>query len=91
MSNDARTDLIRKRLQDSLYPSYLEVIDDSAQHIGHAGAQGGAGHFTVVISSPAFKDQTPVACHRLIYQAVTDLIPHEIHALRIVIQENHTQ
>lgn len=75
-----------KDLLQALDPTVLELIDDSAQHIGHAGAQGGASHYTVVIASPQFEDKPLLACHRMIYKVLDDMIPTEIHALRIKIQ-----
>lgn len=85
MTNEQRLQLMRERLEQNLAPSYLEIIDDSAQHIGHAGAQHGAGHYTIRISSPQFSSKTLIQCHRLIYSALGNLMDHEIHALRIEI------
>ncbi|MCJ9709901.1 BolA family transcriptional regulator, partial [Bordetella hinzii] len=49
----------------------------------HAGAQGGAGHYRVLIVSEAFAGLTPVARHRLVYHHLHDLIPFPIHALAL--------
>jgi BolA protein len=81
--SEARVAQIRSRLQAALAPISLEVRDDSASHAGHAGAQGGAGHFTVVISSSAFNGLRKLQRHRLVYDAVADMMPNEIHALSI--------
>lgn len=75
--------LIEHRLQEQLNPSYLEVIDESAQHVGHAGYQGGGRHFAVKISAESLKHPSRVEAHRMIYQILGDLMSHEIHALRI--------
>jgi BolA protein len=83
MNAAERTVIIYQRLQNTFSPAELKVQDDSAQHIGHAGSQSGAGHYTVIISAECFKGQPAVAVHRAIYQALHDLIPKEIHALRI--------
>jgi BolA protein len=80
-----RINLIRERLQQAFSPIQLEVIDDSHKHIGHAGAQGGAGHYTVTILADCFKNLSRVEAHRKIYDALDDLIPDQIHALRIKI------
>ncbi len=74
-------ELLRERLV-TLQPSHLEIIDDSAMHAGHAGNTGG-GHFTVVIESSLFSDKSRTIRHRMVYQAVGDLIPSRIHALSI--------
>ncbi|MEY2804673.1 MAG: hypothetical protein RL657_2009 [Pseudomonadota bacterium] len=76
---------IRQVLQERLQPRTLEVVDESAAHAGHAGANGlGQGtHFRVRIGGPAFSRLTRVARHRLVYDAVQDLIDQGIHALAI--------
>ena len=81
------TELLRARLQERLAPTQLEVLDESAAHIGHAGQDGtGAGtHFRVRIASPLFTGKPKVACHRLVYDALRDYIARErgVHALAI--------
>ena len=74
---------MRRRLEQALMPENLEIVDDSAQHVGHAGAQGGGGHYTVTIVSPAFSGRATVDRHRLVYQALGGLMGREIHALSI--------
>jgi BolA protein len=75
------SDLLRERLA-ALNPTRLEITDDSAAHAGHAGNQGG-GHYFVMIESSHFSGKSTIIRHRLVYQAVGDLIPHAIHALSI--------
>ncbi|HYN53577.1 MAG TPA: BolA family protein [Methylotenera sp.] len=72
---------ITKRLQ-VLAPVLLEIEDESAMHTGHAGNTGG-GHFKLKIASSHFSGKSPIMRHRLIYQALTDLMPNQIHALSI--------
>lgn len=79
----ARVELIRARLQDAFAPLALEVIDDSAQHAGHAGARDGRGHFRVRIVSAAFAGMAPLARHRTVYAALGTLMDSDIHALQI--------
>ena len=81
--NSERIALVQERLA-TLEPSQLEIVDESHHHIGHAGAQGGACHLRVFISSPQFQGMSPVARHRLVYDRLQDLIPFPIHALAIV-------
>ena len=78
-----RVEQIRARLEGALKPTALAVRDDSALHAGHPGAQGGAGHFFVSIESESFRGLGQIKRHRLVYAAVADLMPHEIHALSI--------
>lgn len=78
-----RVDMIRARLESELQPVELEIIDESAQHAGHAGAASGAGHFVVNITATAFQGKTPIQRHRQVYAAVEDIMHSEIHALSI--------
>ena len=73
---------IRERLSP-LAPEALEVHDDSKAHAGHAGAREGGGHYELLIVSKAFAGKPAVARHRLVYQALSDLMPGRIHALAI--------
>ena len=77
--------LLTQRLQQVLQPSALEVIDESAQHSGHAGASesGFGSHFRVRITSHLFTGKTPVARHRLVYDALQDFMDQGLHALAI--------
>ncbi len=67
----------------SLEPIELEIIDDSAQHAGHAGARAGGGHFRLKIVSKQFSNMSKVERHRRVYQALGALIGGRIHALAI--------
>jgi BolA protein len=75
-------DLIRDRLAP-LNPSAINVVDDSASHAGHAGAASGGGHFQLTIVSEQFAGKNLVARHRMIYDALADLMQQRIHALQI--------
>lgn len=66
-----------------LAPEQLEILDESALHAGHAGARAGGGHFKLTLVSPAFAGQSPIARHRLVYQALGELMTVKIHALSI--------
>lgn len=74
-------DELNKRLQ-SLAPTKLEIIDESHLHAGHAGNTGG-GHFNVLIVSEQFAGLLPLKRHRLVFDAVGDLMQKQIHALSI--------
>lgn len=78
-----RVGMIRERLQNALQPSVLEIIDESHQHMGHPGAKSGGGHFNVKIISDNFEGKSTIERHRMVYQAVHDMMPQEIHALSI--------
>ncbi len=75
---------ISKRLREALDPSYLEVVNDSARHSGHAGDDGsGESHFTVEIVSPRFSGLSRLERQRAVNAALADLMRARIHALAI--------
>ena len=79
---------LERRLRERLSPHTLEVIDESAAHAGHSGANGlGYGtHFRVRIGAPAFEGLSRVAQHRLVYDALRDFTDAGLHALAIDIR-----
>lgn len=83
--NAVTAELLASRLRDRLAPTQLDVIDESASHAGHVGANGtGAGtHFRVRVASPLFEGKRRVAQHRLVYDALHDFMPLGLHALAI--------
>ncbi len=78
-----RVDIIRERFEIALTPIKLEITDDNHLHVGHAGAQGGAGHYSVRIISEKFNGLSRIKRHQAVYRAVNDMMPDEIHALSI--------
>ena len=76
---------LEQRLRSTLQPVTLEVIDESCQHNGHAGANGsGFGtHFRVRITSHLFTGKSAVMRHRLVYDALQDFMAQGLHALAI--------
>ncbi len=83
MNAEQRLAEIRTRLEAELSPESLQVDDDSHMHVGHEGAKGGLGHFRVLVVSDKFQGQSPIKRHRLVYQAMGDLMQTDIHALAI--------
>ncbi len=81
---------IEQQLRARLQPTLLEVIDESAAHAGHAGAnaEGFGSHFRIRIASPAFAGKSRVARHRLVYDAMQNFIDQGLHALAIEIVES---
>jgi BolA family transcriptional regulator, general stress-responsive regulator len=79
--------LLETTLREQLAPSYVEVLDESAAHAGHAGANGlGYGtHFRIRIAGAAFAGKSRVAAHRLVYDALQIWITAGVHALAIEI------
>jgi BolA protein len=79
---------LEARLREALSPTLLEVLDESADHAGHAGSNGmGYGtHFRVRIGGPAFAGRSRVAQHRLVYDALQKFTDAGMHALAIEIK-----
>lgn len=79
---------LEQSLREKLQPIALEVIDESYQHSGHAGANGtGFGsHFRVRITSHLFTGKSAVQRHRLVYDALHDFMSQGLHALAIEAQ-----
>ena len=74
---------MRERLA-TLAPVALELRDESAQHAGHAGSRpSGGSHWHLAIVSEAFRGKSAVARHRMVYEALGDLMKRDIHALKI--------
>jgi BolA protein len=69
----------------ALAPVEISIEDDSARHAGHAGAASGGGHYNLRLVSPRFEGKSRLERHRLVYDAVADLMQREIHALAMVL------
>jgi BolA protein len=78
-----RTDKIEKLLTEALAPDSLQITDDSHEHAGHSGYHEGGSHFSVTVVSQAFHSLDTLSRHRLIYDALGDMMQKEIHALKI--------
>lgn len=76
---------MQARLQQRLQSTAVQVLDESHQHAGHAGANGlGYGtHFRVRVASPMFPSVSRVQRHRLVYDALQDFLDAGVHALAI--------
>ena len=74
---------IRTRL-GVLQPVSIDLVDESEQHAGHAGwRESGGTHWRLAIVSPRFAGQSAVARHRMVFQAIGELMHNPIHALAI--------
>lgn len=73
-----------RRLNSSLSPARVELVDDSERHRGHGGYNpAGESHFTLTIESAAFAGKSRVERQRMIYKALGELMEHPVHALSI--------
>ena len=80
MDASQRVRAIEDALREKLEANHVSVVDQSALHAGHAGAEGG-GHFQVVVVSERFRGLTRVAAQQLVYTTLGDLMVDDIHAL----------
>jgi BolA protein len=77
-------DILTQKLSEAFAPQSLNVVDESHQHAGHAGARpGGQTHFRVYIVSEAFKGKTRIDRHRMINRILADDLAAGVHALAI--------
>ncbi len=79
----SRPERIRARLEKALAPEELSVEDESHLHAGHVGARSGRGHFRVRVVSQSFAGLSPLQRHRLVYEALGEIMHEDIHALSI--------
>ncbi len=73
-------DELKRRLQ-ALVPTSIDIVDESALHAGHPGARAGGGHYRLSIVSERFRGAGRIARHRMVFDAVGDLMQGRIHAL----------
>jgi BolA protein len=75
---------MKRRLTAALKPIRLELEDQSAHHIGHAGHDSrGESQFALLIESPAFAGLSRIARQRLVHAALAELMHDRVHALTI--------
>jgi BolA protein len=84
---NTRAERIAARLTDAFAPTLLRVVDESARHAGHAGAQpGGETHYAVTLFSAAFAGQSRVARSRAVHAALADEFADGLHALALTLR-----
>jgi len=76
-----RAQAIENTLCDKLEAQHVAVIDQSSLHEGHEGAQGGGGHFQVLVVSDRFRGLSRIAAQRVVYEALGEMMMNDIHAL----------
>jgi len=75
---------IRDKLTAAFAPQRLEIVDESAQHAGHAGARPeGESHFRVEIVAAAFAGKSRVERQRMVYAVLADELASDVHALAL--------
>lgn len=77
-------DTIAAKLTSKFAPAFLDVIDESMQHHGHAGwREGGETHFRVRIATRHFDGMSRVAQHRAVNEVLQTELKDPVHALAI--------
>ena len=71
---------MKTKLESHLTLDHFEVKDFTGRHLNHNLHEGGF-HLEAVLVSADFKCQTLVQRHRMAYDAMGELMKHEIHAL----------
>ena len=83
-TNNSSSDFLKnellKRLKDCLKIEHFEVKDFTGRHLNHKLNDGGF-HLETIIVSDDFKDKSLIERHKMVYNAVGNLMKHEIHAL----------
>jgi BolA family transcriptional regulator, general stress-responsive regulator len=80
----SRQERLAKVLNASFAPATLEVVDESGQHAGHAGAApGGQTHYRVRMTSAAFAGMSRLARQRAVLDAAKDEFAAGLHALAL--------
>lgn len=76
-----RVRAIEEALRQGLQAEHVAIVDESAHHSGHPGAEDGGGHYQILVVSEKFRGISRVAAQRLVYAALGDLMVRDIHAL----------
>ena len=71
---------IKKRLEKKLDLIHFEIKDFTGRHLNHKLHEGGF-HLETTIVSDNFTDKSLIERHRIVYDAMGELMKHEIHAL----------
>lgn len=77
---------IRDKLTGAFHPTRLDLVDESAQHAGHAGMKGlpaGETHFRLTIEAEGFRSLSRVQRQREIYRLLAQEFQDGLHALAI--------
>ena len=71
---------MESKLSKNMDLHHFEVKDFTGRHLNHKLHDGGF-HLEAIIVSNDFSENSLVSRHKMVYQALGDLMKHEIHAL----------
>jgi BolA protein len=81
------TSRIESKLRDAFAPQFLEVVDESEQHRGHAGwREGGETHFRVHMVAAAMAGKSRVERQRAVNRCLAAELATSVHALAMHLQ-----
>lgn len=87
-----RATRLEATLTQQFAPVLLRVVDDSARHAGHAGAQpGGETHYSVLVVTAAFRGMNRVARSRAVHAALAAEFAAGMHALALTLRTPEEQ
>ncbi|MFQ5598297.1 MAG: BolA family protein [Nitrospiria bacterium] len=81
--SQATKEKIIRKMKQHLSATFVNVIDESWKHAGHAGAASGGGHFILHLVSEKFEGVSLLNRNRMVFDLLKDEIQGEIHALAI--------
>ncbi len=88
----SRAARLEQVLSRAFSPTQMRVVDDSAHHAGHAGAQpGGETHYTVLLVSETFRGQNRVARSRAVHAVLEAEFAGGMHALSLILRTPEEQ
>jgi BolA protein len=88
----SRATRLEATLTQEFAPALLRVVDDSARHAGHAGAQpGGETHYSVLVVAEAFRGMNRVARSRAVHAALAAEFAGGMHALALTLRTPEEQ
>ncbi|MAH61136.1 MAG: BolA family transcriptional regulator [Legionellales bacterium] len=82
---DPRITALKDKLNSAFKPSFLDIIDDSHLHVGHAGAEDNKLHITIRIKAKALDNLKRIQQHKMIYSSMSKEIESHFHAISITI------
>ncbi len=78
---------MRRKIEESLAPIVIEIVDESEQHRGHGGwREGGETHFAMRIVSAAFAGQSRVTRQRAVHKILAEELADKVHALSLSLE-----
>jgi len=73
---------LKELLEKNMQFDYLEVVNESHLHEGHAGSpNSGQSHFNLKIVSDDFIGLSKVGRHSRVYEIITPLFSQGLHAI----------